>query len=82
MPWRGAEPLGWTLAVLPELDDLTVGGLICGCGVESSSHHHGMFQETLVSCEIVMANGEVRGVSSPFAWLRTQWGFCPPSRRR
>eukprot|EP01052_Picozoa_sp_SAG31_P007571 SAG31_NODE_362_length_16904_cov_7.893218_8_plen_380_part_00 len=45
--------------MLPELDDLTVGGLICGCGVESSSHQYGMFQETLVSCEMVMANGEV-----------------------
>ena len=24
------NPLGWTVAVLPELDDLTVGGLIAG----------------------------------------------------
>lgn len=23
------NPLGWTLAVVPELDDLTVGGLCC-----------------------------------------------------
>jgi hypothetical protein len=53
------DPLGWTLAVLPELDDLTVGGLVCGCGVESSSHRFGMFQEILVQCEIVMANGEL-----------------------
>jgi delta24-sterol reductase len=30
--------LGWTLPVLPELDDLTVGGLVCGVGVETSSH--------------------------------------------
>jgi FAD/FMN-containing dehydrogenase len=29
---------GWTLPVLPELDDLTVGGLVCGVGVETSSH--------------------------------------------
>jgi Delta24-sterol reductase len=53
------EPLGWTLAVLPELDDLTVGGLINGCGVESSSHIYGMFQETIRSCELVMADGEL-----------------------
>ena len=32
------NPLGWTLPVLPELDDLTVGGLVCGVGVETSSH--------------------------------------------
>ena len=28
------------LAVLPELDDLTVGGLVCGVGVETSSHKY------------------------------------------
>jgi len=33
-------PLGWTLPVLPELDDLTIGGLICGVGVEGSSHKY------------------------------------------
>ena len=32
------NPLGWTLPVLPELDTLTVGGLTCGVGVETSSH--------------------------------------------
>lgn len=30
-------PRGWTLAVVPELDDLTVGGLIMGFGIEVSS---------------------------------------------
>ena len=30
-------PLGWTLPVLPELDDLTVGGVVCGEGVETAS---------------------------------------------
>ena len=58
------EPLGWTLAVLPELDDLTVGGLINGCGVESSSHIFGMFQETMVSADLVMANGELVSCSA------------------
>ncbi len=28
-------PMGWTLPVLPELDDLTVGGLVNGFGVET-----------------------------------------------
>ena len=27
--------------MLPELDDLTVGGLVCGVGIESSSHKYG-----------------------------------------
>jgi delta24-sterol reductase len=38
------SPLGWTLAVVPELDDLTVGGLLMGFGVETSSHKYGLFQ--------------------------------------
>ncbi len=35
---------GWTLPVVPELDDLTVGGLVMGGGIESTSHKHGLFQ--------------------------------------
>ncbi|OXA55055.1 Delta(24)-sterol reductase, partial [Folsomia candida] len=31
---------GWTIPVVPELDFLTVGGLICGAGVETSSHKY------------------------------------------
>lgn len=52
-------PLGWTLPILPELDDLTVGGLVCGEGVETSSHKYGLFQQIVVSAEIVTADGEV-----------------------
>lgn len=53
------NPLGWTLAVIPELDDLTVGGLINGFGVESSSHKYGLFQYTIESLEIINAEGEL-----------------------
>ena len=35
---------GWTLPIVPELDDLTVGGLVMGTGLESSSHKYGLFQ--------------------------------------
>jgi hypothetical protein len=28
----------------PELDDLTVGGLVMGTGIETSSHNYGLFQ--------------------------------------
>lgn len=48
---------GWTLAVTPELDDLTVGGLIMGFGVETSSHRHGLFQHTVKALEIVLPDG-------------------------
>uniref|UniRef100_A0A8R1DMM1 Delta(24)-sterol reductase n=1 Tax=Caenorhabditis japonica TaxID=281687 RepID=A0A8R1DMM1_CAEJA len=52
-------PLGYTLPVLPELDDLTIGGLINGCGVESGSFKYGMFQHICVSFEVVFATGEI-----------------------
>jgi len=52
-------PLGWTAAVLPELDDLTVGGLIMGFGIESSSHKYGLFQHICESYEIILPGGEV-----------------------
>ena len=52
-------PLGWTLPVVPELDDLTVGGLIMGFGIESSSHKYGLFQYICVAFEIVTAEGKL-----------------------
>lgn len=51
--------LGWTIAIVPELDDLTVGGLIMGTGVESSSHIYGLFQHICESYELVLADGSV-----------------------
>ncbi|XP_012941138.1 delta(24)-sterol reductase [Aplysia californica] len=53
------NPLGWTLPILPELDDLTVGGLIMGVGIETSSHLYGLFQHSCVSFELVTADGSV-----------------------
>ncbi|XP_054645911.1 delta(24)-sterol reductase isoform X1 [Dunckerocampus dactyliophorus] len=49
--------IGWTLPVLPELDDLTVGGLVMGTGIESSSHIYGLFQHICVAFELVLADG-------------------------
>uniref|UniRef100_A0A8C5R7Y1 Delta(24)-sterol reductase n=1 Tax=Leptobrachium leishanense TaxID=445787 RepID=A0A8C5R7Y1_9ANUR len=51
--------IGWTLPVLPELDDLTVGGLIMGTGIESSSHNFGLFQHICLAYEIVLADGSL-----------------------
>ncbi|KAJ8306436.1 hypothetical protein KUTeg_016981, partial [Tegillarca granosa] len=53
------NPLGWTLPVVPELDDLTVGGLIMGVGIETSSHKHGLFQHCCVAYELVLADGSI-----------------------
>jgi len=52
-------PLGWTPAVLPELDELTIGGLIMGFGIETSSHKYGLFQHICVSYELVLPDGNV-----------------------
>ena len=51
-------PRGLTLAVVPELDDLTVGGLINGFGVETSSFRYGLFQHACTAFEIVLPNGQ------------------------
>ena len=50
---------GCTLAVVPELDDLTVGGLIMGFGIESSSHKYGLFQSICASFDLVTADGQL-----------------------
>jgi Delta24-sterol reductase len=50
---------GWTLPVVPELDDLTVGGLIMGFGVETSSHKYGLFQHICLSLDVVCADGRL-----------------------
>ena len=51
--------LGYTLPVVPELDNLTVGGLINGGGIESTSHKYGLFHHTTTEYQVVLANGDV-----------------------
>lgn len=53
------NPLGWTLPIVPELDDLTVGGLIMGVGIETSSHKYGLMQHVCVAFELVLADSSV-----------------------
>jgi len=52
-------PLGYTLPIVPEMDDLTVGGLINGTGVESSSHRYGLFHEICAEYELCLGDGTV-----------------------
>lgn len=56
---RVTVPMNLSLAVVAELDDLTVGGLINGYGIEGSSHIYGLFSDTVVSYEVVLADGQV-----------------------
>ena len=46
------------MAVVPELDDLTVGRLIIEFGIESSSHKYGLFQHAFTAFELVLSSGE------------------------
>jgi delta24-sterol reductase len=56
---RKLAPLGLTLPVVPELDDLTAGGLLLGYGIESASHKYGLFADTVRSAELVLGDGRV-----------------------
>ena len=63
-------PRGYALAVQVEMDDLTMGGLCMGLGIETSSHKYGFLFETVVAYEIVTAEGElVRATQSENADL-------------
>ncbi|KAJ2940993.1 hypothetical protein O0L34_g13118 [Tuta absoluta] len=53
------KKLGLALAIVPELDQLTVGGLVMGTGIETSSHVHGLFQHICLQYELVLADGSV-----------------------
>lgn len=51
--------LGLAPHVLPELDDLTVGGCINGYGIEGTSHLFGLFADSCVAYELVLADGSL-----------------------
>ena len=43
-------PLGLTLQTHIEMEAITIGGLSMGFGIETNSHRHGLFQESVVAC--------------------------------
>jgi len=49
---------GFTLPIVPELDFLTIGGLVMGAGLESTSHKYGLWGEICLEYESVTADGE------------------------
>ena len=49
---------GYTLPIVPELDMLTIGGLIMGGGIESTSHKYGLFHHICKEYEVVTSDGE------------------------
>lgn len=50
---------GFTLPIVPELDDLTIGGLIMGTGIESSSFIYGLFDKICLQYEVLLPTGEL-----------------------
>uniref|UniRef100_A0A7N0UK12 Delta(24)-sterol reductase n=1 Tax=Kalanchoe fedtschenkoi TaxID=63787 RepID=A0A7N0UK12_KALFE len=56
---RVTVPMNLSLAVVGDLDDLTVGGLANGYGIAGNSHLYGLFSDTVVSYEIVLADGRL-----------------------
>jgi len=48
---------GWTLPIVPELDELTISGLVMGGGIESTSHKYGLFNHICKAYEIVLGDG-------------------------
>lgn len=72
------KPLGWTIPVLPEMDDLTVGGLVMGTGIESTSHKSGLFQHICLSYELVLCDGSVVKCSkndNPDLYYSVPWSY-------
>ena len=56
---RALVNMGFTLPVVPELDTLTIGGLVMGGGIESTSHKYGLFHHPCKEYEVVTADREV-----------------------
>ncbi|KAL1501913.1 hypothetical protein ABEB36_007146 [Hypothenemus hampei] len=52
-------PKGYTLAVTLEIADATLGGLAMGAGMTTHSHIAGLYQETVVSYEVVLGDGSL-----------------------
>jgi len=44
---------------VPEIGDLTVGGLVMGGGIESTSHKYGLWQNICLKYELVLADGSI-----------------------
>eukprot|EP00743_Colponemidia_sp_Colp-15_P000558 GILK01000626.1.p1 GENE.GILK01000626.1~~GILK01000626.1.p1 ORF type:complete len:546 (-),score=83.25 GILK01000626.1:142-1779(-) len=69
-------PRGFTLPVLPELDELTIGGLVNGYGIETASHKYGLFNEICVAFELVLPDGSLVRVTKDDKLFHTiPWSF-------
>ncbi|XP_076057489.1 delta(24)-sterol reductase-like [Oratosquilla oratoria] len=70
--------LGWTIPVVPEMDDLTIGGLVMGTGIETSSHRVGLFQHICRAFELVLSDASVVTCSekvNPDLFYSVPWSY-------
>lgn len=51
--------MGFIIPVMPEFKGITVGGAINGAGIESSSYEFGQFNDSCISYEVLLGNGDV-----------------------
>ncbi|KAJ1616090.1 hypothetical protein T492DRAFT_843443 [Pavlovales sp. CCMP2436] len=52
-------PRGFALKIQIEMEDITIGGLVMGLGMETNSHRFGLIQETVQAFDVVLASGEL-----------------------
>ncbi|KAI9203019.1 24-dehydrocholesterol reductase-like protein [Polychytrium aggregatum] len=77
-------PRGWTLPIVPELDDLTCGGMLLGYGIEGSGHKYGLWNDIIVSADIIVGDGSLVHCSATensdlfraLPWSYGGVGFC------
>lgn len=65
-------PKGWTIPAVPKIEmlNLNVGGLICGAGIETSSHKCGPFAD--IEYEIVFPTAEAEKVVEAIKYLEVE----------
>src|SRR5918999_2772888 len=56
---RATLPHGLVPAVVPELKDITIGGAVAGCSIESTSFNRGGFHDNALAYEVVTGDGRV-----------------------
>ena len=52
-------PYGLVPPVTPELKHITIGGAICGIGIESTCFRHGFVHDSLIEADVLIGEGEV-----------------------
>lgn len=62
-------------AVVPQLRTITVGGAAAGVGIEATSFRHGLVHETLLSLDVLLADGSLVEASPGNAHADLFYGF-------